>query len=313
MTAATRTIPSDQVYWAVLNVEQPGASTQPGKAPSCDAAVLNELFAEYVPVEFESVKPVYTTIDRTRVLAAAVSRERLTALIAPGDIVAIPETPPPALVSELDAALLAGRLNFLWGDLEPQPVRQAKRRAAVAAAAAILLLTVAALIGVERRTSSLRASAAQHRALAQSSLKGLFPSAATPEAARTQLDQDLGRLTRTRAARPAPQRDAADAVASLLSAWPRGTAPSEAPRIRTESLTATPESLTLVVAMEDRTTTAVLSDSLRSITGWRLFQPQFTASASSGGSSTAKPDAGMLSLRLAAESSAATEKSGGER
>ncbi|MDP1661043.1 MAG: hypothetical protein Q8L55_03930 [Phycisphaerales bacterium] len=313
MTAPTRTIPTDQVYWAVLTLEHAGAAARPGSAPACDNALLDELFAEFMPVALESVKPAYITIDRTRVLAAAVSRERLAALVAPGDIVAVPEAPPSALAGDGDAAALVHRLNFLWGDLEPQPVTIAKRRAAGAAAAAILLLTVAAVIGVERRAASLRASAAEHRALAQSSLKGLFPSAATPEAARTLLDQDLGRLTRTRAARPALQRDAADAVASLLTAWPRGAAPSEAPKLRTESLTATPESLTLVVAMEDRAATAALSDSLRSIAGWRLFQPQFTASASPGGAATAKPDAGTLSLRLAAESAAGSEKPGGER
>ncbi|MDP1662702.1 MAG: hypothetical protein Q8L55_12380 [Phycisphaerales bacterium] len=309
MTGTTRTIPSDQVYWAVLTLEQAGA--QPGGTPSCDTAVLDELFAEYVPVAFERVKPVYTTIDRTRILAAAVSRERLATLVGPGDTVAVPDAPPSAFAGAADVAPLVYRLNFLWGDLEPRPVTVAKWRAAGIAAAAILLLTIAAAVGVERRAADLRVSAAEHRTLAQSALKGLYPSASSPDTARTLLDQDLDRLTRTRAARPTLQRDAADAVASLLAAWPRGATPSEAPKLRTESLTATPESLTLVVAMEDRAATATISDSLRSITGWRLFQPQFTAGTSQGGA--AAPNAGTLNLRLVADASANPEKTGGVR
>lgn len=308
---STRTIPSEQVYWAVLTLEHAGAAARPGSAPSCDSALLDELFAEYVPVTFESVKPAYITIDRKRVLAAAISRERLAAMIEPDDVVAAPAAPPPMLAGDGSVAPLVHRLNFLWGDLEPRPVTAANRKAAVAAASAIILLTVAVVIGVERRAAALRSSEAMHRATTLATMKYLYPSAGTPEAARTAMEQDLRRLTRTRAARPALDADAADAVAALLEAWPRGSGPADGPRLRTESLTATPESLSLTVALEDRASAATLSDSLRAIAGWRLFQPQFTAGGRTG--SADKPDAGVLSLRLAVDAAAGRPRTAGDR
>lgn len=305
-------IPGDQVYWAVLAIEQTAAAATAGGTPSCDSAVLDEQFAEFVPVPFESVKPVYATIDRQRMLAAAVSREQLAERAGPDVIVATPDAVPDALAEDERIASLVGRLNFLWGDLEPRPVTTAKWRATVSAAAAIVLLGAVAVIGVERRASSLRAAASSHRASVLATLKELYPRSTSAEAGRATLDQDLGRLTRTRAARATVQRDAADAVESILAVWPRTAMAADAPKLRTESLTATPESLTLAVALEDRRGAGTLSDSLRTMAGWKLFQPQFTAtSTANGGNGTG--NAGMLSLRLAADSNGSGDKTGGER
>lgn len=305
-------IPGDQVYWAVLAVEQTAAAAKAGGTPSCDSAVLDELFAEFVPVPFEGVKAVYATIDRQRVLAAAVSRERLTELVGAETIIVTPDSVPSALAADDHIASLACRLNFLWGDLEPRPVTSAKWRATAFAAAAIVLLGAVAVIGVERRASSMRAAASTHRASMLATLKDLYPRSASAEAGRATLDLDLGRLTRTRAARASVQRDAADAVESLLSVWPRAAAAADAPKLRTESLAATLESLTLAVALEDRGGVAALSDSLRTMPGWRLFQPQFTATTGmNGGGGSA--NAGMLSLRLAADANGSGDKPGGER
>ena len=305
MSSPDYTIPPDELYWAVLNHEQVGRAAHTGSKPLRDAPMLDELFAEAVPVPFETVKPAYVTLDASRVLAVAAPRDRLAA--AANAIAARPTNAPAHLAGDSEIARLIPHLNLLWGDLEPRPVTAAKRRAAATAAATLLLVASIALLGIERRTAALRSSANEHRALTQAALKDLYPKAATPDAAASSLDQELARLTRTRTARTTVDRDAADALESLLAAWPRTADTTGAPKLRTESLTATPESLTLTVALDDRAGVTPLSDSLRAIAGWRLTQPQFTAGGSQAQATS--PNAGTLSLRLAAEN--VGEKGGG--
>ena len=311
MSDTTRTIAADALYWALLAHEQTGGSARVGSVPVRDMPVLDERFAETLPVPIESLKPVYITVDHHRVLAVAAPRKLLDTLTAPGTTVVGVGSLPAALSVDADLAQLMGQINFLWGDLEPRPVTAAKRRAALTAAAAIVLITAAALVGIERRAAAMRVDAAEHRSRTSAALNGLYPKLAESTAAQTALSQDLARLTRTRAGRPGVQRDATDALASLLSAWPRAVGKGEVvgksgalpPKVLTESLTATPESLSLNVTLADRGDATVLSECLRTIAGWTLFQPQFTATTAPSGVSSS--NGGTLSLRLAADAAAA--------
>jgi hypothetical protein len=314
VSTAVHSITPEELYWAILTHEQVGAAARPGTPPHRDVPVLDELFAEFIPIPFETVKAAYITIDNQRVLAVAATRDRLASVTTPETVAARPAGLPASLADEKAVAPLATHLNFLTGDLEPRPVTAAKRRAATTAAAAIVLLAAVALIGIERRTSALHTAAAEHRSLTHAALQTLYPKAPSTDNALATLDQDLGRLTRTRAGRSTTQADAADAVESLLNAWPRNTRAADAPKLRTESLTATPESLTLTVALDDRAGATPLSDSLRTIAGWRLFQPTFTAVPPSSNPSASTSSAGTLSLRLNAETTASTApKAGGDR
>ncbi|HYD00521.1 MAG TPA: hypothetical protein VEB22_04785 [Phycisphaerales bacterium] len=288
-TSSTITLAADGLYWAVLDHEH--AYSVAGTAPHRAAPILDERFAEFIPVPLETVKTAYLTVDAQRTLAVAAVREHLAAVTGADTVAARPASPPAALAADAAITAAAEKLNLLWGDLEPRPVTRAKRSAALTAAAVIAAVAGLWVVAVERRAAALMSATADHRQRLAAALREAYPKAATTGAARAALEQDLARLTRTRAARPPTQRDAADAVESLLNAWPR-SGNDGVLKLRTESLTATPESLTLSVAVEDRAGATVLSEALGGAAGWRLAQPQFSAA---GG------NAGTLSLRLAAE------------
>ncbi|HZW07341.1 MAG TPA: hypothetical protein VFF65_09470 [Phycisphaerales bacterium] len=294
-TSSTIMLDGDGLFWAVLAHQH--AYSARGTAPHRAAAILDERFAEFIPVPLETVKTAYITVDAGRTLAVAALRERLTSLAGPDTVAARPVSPPAGLAGDAGVAAAVAGINLLWGDLEPRPVTRAKRRAAMSAAAVIVVLAGLAVVAIERRSAALLSGAASHRQGVEGALRDAYPKAATTDAARVALDQDLARLTRTRAARPALQRDAADAVESLLSAWPRA-AGGPAAKLRTESFTATPESVTLSVVVEDRAGATVLSEALGNAAGWGLAQPQFTAGAGNGGT---------LTLRLAADPAEAKE------
>lgn len=312
MTDAFQTIPEGDLYWAVLTPAAMPRGARTGVQIVKGAEDLDELFAEYLPVGIDTVKAAYTPLDGTggRVLAAAAPRERLAAAAGADITVVSPAAVPDAVIGSAGptGAELAAGLNFLWGDLEAKPVLKAKRRAATIAAGVIVLAMAATVVGLERRAAELLSAAAVHRERASGLLTELYHKP-TAEAGLAALDQDLSRLTRTRAPRLGAGTDAADALQTLLSAWPRPSRPAGyTHKLRTETLTATPDNLTLVVALEDRSQVAPLSDSLRSMPGWKLTQPTFTAApptpaspsaAGSGAGAVAGAGGGTLNLRLA--------------
>lgn len=309
MTGSFKTIPATELYWAVLTpAAMPrGAGMRPGVQVLSRTGELDEMFAEFLPLSIDAVKTAYTPIDSSRVLAAAVARDRLTTSVEPSDTAATPAGIPAGLLDGQGSTDLVRGLNFLWGDLEPRPVLRAKRRATTTAAAVIVLLTAATLVGLERRTFGLRARTAEHRQQASGLLANLYHKP-TSDAGLTALDQELSRLTRTRAPRSMATADAADALQALLIAWPRPQPNADsAHKLRTESLTATADNLALTVALEDRAEASPLSDALRRVAGWKLTQPTFTANATPPSSTAGTGDGdhrkagGMLSLRLAAD------------
>jgi hypothetical protein len=311
-------IPAGELYWGVLAPSSLPRGSQPGDQVVEATDELDELFAELLPVEIGVVKTAYAPIDATRILAVAVQRDRLVGVVGDGTTVVMPGSVPSAVLTGPHSADLCASLNLLWGDLEAKPVVRAKRRAAATALAVILFVTVVAVIGLERRTSALRSAADQHQIQAAGALKDLYHKPTT-EASLAALDLDLSRLVRTRAPRTGLSSDASDALQALLTAWPRGNE-RKTNKLRTESLTATPDTLTLTVALDDRVAATPLSDSLRTIPGWKLFQPQFTAAAGGGNgapSSSTASSGGMLSLRLSVDAAGATkpehQDAGGDR
>lgn len=326
MSDAHRTIPAAELYWAVLTPPPPAMArtARAGEQIVSRTEGLDELLAEYLPVGIDTVKAAYAALDAAdgkgvRVLAAAVARDRLAAGGAAGAGVTVvtPDAVPDGVVGEaggVEPEQLITGLNFLWGDLEPAPVVGARRRATTVAAAVVIVVAAAAVVGLERRAASLRAGAAEHRAQASGVLAELYRKP-TVEAGRVALDQELSRVARTRAPRPNAVNagDAADSLQSLLMAWPRSEGAAPTHRLRTESLTATPDNLSLVVALEDRSQVGPLSEALRGIAGWKLGPPAFTAAPMAGGSGagTEKVGGGTLNVRLTVDpSSTAATPSG---
>ena len=305
--SATVLLSPEKLYWAVLAVE-PGVLER-GDAPGSQVVrhtrTLDELFSGFIPVEPETVKTAYAVIDATRVLAVAAPREALSVACDGATVVVQPAGVPAGIMREgvaLPEGVEAG-LNLLWGDLEAAPVVRARRRTMLTAAAVIVAAAGLALVGLERRTASLReATAAEWRAV-DKTLASAYRRP-TREAGMAALDAELSRLVRTRAPRAAASGDAADALQRLLAAWPReGTDQKDgkaSAKVRTDTLSATADVVTLTVAVERREQVERLSAALRTIPGWKLPQPQFAAAQSGAGGGSG----GTLNLRLAADASA---------
>ncbi|MFT3684282.1 MAG: hypothetical protein QM783_05040 [Phycisphaerales bacterium] len=300
--SATVTIPSSSLYWAVLTLPPGAISAARGTQVVRHTRDLDELFEAFVPVAFETVKPAYVVLDKVRVLAVAMDRTALTAACGAETTVVIPASAPGGLMTDAPSEVL-GRLNLLWGDLEARPVVKARMRATLTAAAVIVAIAGLAMVGLERRTAALQTAADAEDAATGKALTEMYRKP-TREAGLTALDQELSRLTRTRggAARPSAPTDAADALQRLLAAWPRstptaagGAGGASAAKLRTESVSATADVITLSVAVEQREQAETLSAALRGIPGWQLPQPLFAAAPQGSGSS-----GGTLSFRLAA-------------
>lgn len=257
-----RVIPAPELYWAVLDT-----SSLPPARPLDRAGHerrLGYLFEHFLPVPIEDVHPAYLPIGEQRVLACALDRQTLCQLTDETTLSLIPSKVPPALNAQADPA----RLNLLRGEFEPPARRHTRRRSTLVTAAAISLCAALLWLGLARRTHALRQETIATRA-AETELyrsAGLLDEG-VPGVAR--LTAELRTLERTRTHTPPDreQNDAGSLLGALLISWPNGL------RLRTDSISVAPATISLRAIAPDPATAAQLQRSLQAPPGWRMLQP----------------------------------------
>lgn len=266
--------PAHRFYWAVLD-----ASVVPGgllhRRPSDEA--LGFLFESELPVPIDRIHAVYVPVKRNRFIACGVEHDRILESAELHDALTLgPEAFPSDLRTDLEVDV--GSINFLTGRHEPVPVKRERRRLLLESAASVALITAAVAFGAERRIGAWHRATGEMMSARESAFNDLYPPQSTAPSSQPpalRLVAELRQLERTRggAAQSVSSDDpqAAQLLASLLERWP-----SQQP-IMTESLSVTPESVTLVgllataPAAQDFVSAFDLPDQ------WEARQPQISA------------------------------------
>jgi hypothetical protein len=211
------------------------------------------MLQEELPIPVDQVHAVGAQAPGGKLVVCAARREDLREITA---LSLVPGRIPSIIELKVDPAAL----NLLVGDFEPTPLRRERsRRRTLLALAAASLASITAL-GLVRRADMWGTVSNDARA-AVSSL------ATSP----TALHLELDRLRRSPRAEVKPTPDAAQALAALLSAWPKEL------QCQTESVNIAPTGMTLslTVAKDARP----FLSALRAPQGWTLDEPRLTATA----------------------------------
>jgi hypothetical protein len=242
--------PADHFFWSVLDA--PGVRADKG----LPAGVL-PLLQEDLPIPVEDVHAIGVATADGRLLVCAARREELREL--PATTLALSPDDVPALV---EPKIDASAFNLLVGELEPASLRRERARRRT-----LLTLTTAAVaclaaVGLARRSESW--SKASQAARAASVALASNPITLHNELERLRKVPHIDSKT---LATP----DAALALASLLSAWPKEL------ECQTESVSVGPATMTLslTVAKDARP----FLSALRPPDGWTLDEPRLTATS----------------------------------
>ena len=279
-------LPADRFFWAVLDAE--GLAAQRGGQISNR---LGFLFENALPVPIEDVHAVYQPIpgDQQRhVLACGVLKDELREVVANAQTELLTMTPASLPEFAKDLSVEPQALSLLTDDFQPRSVRRLKRQLLFRTVGVIAVMAVLIIIGLERRTASLRGQvddAQSRRAnLIASTLRdnlGHPPPTANPQPIDLRFVSELRTLRQTRQVpttgddgNNGHSQDATTSLAALLHAWPRDL------NVLAESLSITPSAMTLRGQAPQHADVQALADALGSLAGWRLEQPQVTASGS---------------------------------
>lgn len=262
---------ADQFYWAVLDA---AVLPSPGRASD---EQLGYLFESVLPLPIDRVQAAYVPMGRQQYLACGMRKDRLQE-IANGAITLGPAETPPLITRDVDVA----RLNLLTGEFEPPAVARLRRAAHLLLIAIVIICSALVTIGLELRSSHLRADTDSIRQ-ARSDVLGQVlahsdsgPSTQPPE---LRLLAELRRLRQTRSTPSvdAQTEDAGAHLVALLAAWPQ----DRGLHAQTEHVSITPVAITVRAVLPNAGNAERFAEQLRALRGWHLQQPQVTGSRES--------------------------------
>lgn len=256
-------LPADRFYWGVLN-----AAALPRRARSTPEQ-LGYLFESVLPLPVETLHAVYVPIGSDRVLACGIPLADLQDHANQPWLTCSPETLPECIERALEGPIKPEQLNLLVGQFEPKNLGVHRRRTTYVACAAILLCAVMIAVGHSRRTtrafqhtSALKAATSQIYAQVLPHSDNPLPLSARLTAELRELDRTRGELT--------PESDPIEItppLAALLASWPNSL------HLTTDTLSASPNAITLSVRLPDEVTAERFERELRAPPGWSLSQP----------------------------------------
>ena len=247
--------PAERFYWAVID----GLGwTGRGELPPG----LSPLLADEVPTPVEDLHAVASPLSQDgRVVVCACPRQLLIAL-DPRVTSLCPESIP----SVLDSSIEPDRLNLLVGDLEPAPLRAARRRRHFHAAATIFIGASLAALGLARRTHSANAHAADAARAGDALLHQLAPDHRESTAeSRVRAMKSIA----ARARQTTPSTDAAHAFEKFLHSWPASTS------AQVQSVSVGPDGISFGVVTEKDP--AGFIKSFKAPDGFTLDEPRLAA------------------------------------
>lgn len=260
-----------ECYWALIDTPTSGDVNAPSAR-----AVLDESLEREVPEPLEALSVRYVRVG-DRVLACCVANDRVWSAREQGALTLRPRVVPDLARQQLpsdvglDEALQ--ELNFLVEDFEPMALaalRRGRRRFQLGGVAAVLLLVAGSLYVNARAT--LRRVADAERSLIET-LAGagpLQPPVADADRLMARLRHELARIGRVRGdeARRAKLRDAGDAMAALLRAWPDDL------EARVGSLQVLSSQIILSVEVSGSEDAETLAAALKGVPDWTLQPPR---------------------------------------
>ena len=266
--------PADRFYWAVLD-----GSLVPKRLlhRRVNENGLGYLFEEELPVPIDRVHAVYVPVTDDRFIACGIEHDHLVENAELSEALTLtPQAFPPDLLSDGDAAV--GSFNLLTDRHEPAAVGRERRRLLLASAAAIVLIAIAVAFGAERRIGAWNRAAAETVAAREEVFDHLYPpqsAAPSSQPSALRLVAELRQLERTRGTAAQPV-DSAGPQSGRLLARLLGQWPAQQP-IMTESLSVTPESITLVGLLPTAPAAQDFVAAFELPAEWEARQPQISA------------------------------------
>ncbi|MCC6909700.1 MAG: hypothetical protein IT430_17325 [Phycisphaerales bacterium] len=266
--------PAHRFYWAVLD-----ASVVPGgllhRRPSDEA--LGFLFEAELPVPIDRIHAVYVPVKGNRFIVCGIEHDRILESAELRDALTLsPEAFPSDLGTDLEVDV--GSINFLTGRHEPAPVKRERRRLLLESAAALALITVAVAFGAERRIGAWHRATGEMVSAREVVFDDLYPPQSTAPSSQSptlRLVAELRQLERTRGSAVqsigSDDPQSAHMLARLFEQWP-----AQQP-IMTESLSVTPESVTLVGLLPTAPAAQVFVSAFDLPDQWEARQPQISA------------------------------------
>lgn len=278
----------EQFYWALLDVQSLPRSRRR------DLTALGYLFESVLPVSIEHVHAAYASAAGagaagglpSKLVACGMARSDLAALVgAHSASLTLNPQRPPGFISEAGAKVDVRQLNLLTGDLEPAPLRRGKRRLMVQASIVVLLITISIVGGLARRTNAIHEQIAAIESRRHDIIASTVGSASSsPQPPELRMLSELRLLAQTRgrgrgrggaaagaAAKGVSSADVLATFGDLVANWPRDL------QIRAESVLITPTTMTLRGLAPASADVQALADALTNLRGWRLEQPQISA------------------------------------
>lgn len=262
-------LPPERFYWAVLD----GSITN--SRARLSNSQLRYLFEPLLPVPLAQVHAVFLRLNGNRVLACGVEKRVLEQDVPVSTVSCGPRTFP-SFVETTDAKADADSVNLLTGGFAPPVVRGLRRSVLRRTVTFMLLCCLLLLIGIERRTASLRADANVMRAdVADVYDYVLGPAPADQVQPRdVQFVAELRRLQRTRATDESSRThfyiaDVTQDLAALLSRWPDDI------HLRTESIAVTPSTITIRADLPTPEASAAIA-ALERWGAWKRDQPEIS-------------------------------------
>jgi len=237
------TWPAHRFYWALLD-----ASVLPRgiakRRP--DPERLGYLFECELPVPIDRVHAVYVPVGDHQYVACGLEHERILAEASLHEALTLtPDQVPDILAPQ--GAVDPQSFNLLCGPHEPAPVRRKRYQCIGETALVAACILLAIVLGTERRIDARDRATMELQAKRQVVYDELYPpatSAPSAQPAPLRLLAERRQLERTRGSATSSAQieepQSAFTLAALLERWP-----TDHP-IRTESISVTPASVTLV-------------------------------------------------------------------
>jgi hypothetical protein len=275
-----RVLPPEELHWALLD-----ASALPARK-QIDPQALGFLFENVLPTPIERFQAVYQRVGAGGpIIACAMAREDLRVLAnTEEEILSLcPETLPTFISERVECE--PSLLNLMTGEFEPRSVQRAKRRWVKTLLLITAVLVGLVILGLERRTASLRGQTAQTRGaraqlIAQST--GIAVSGNQPAELRFLAELRSLRQTRQRSGGNAEDatseiQEVTPVLAELLGRWPKEL------HVLVESISITPTTMTVRGQTPSSGDVQLLANAFDSIEGWRLQQPQISSTGTQAG------------------------------
>ena len=257
--------PAERFYWGVLDAKHLGRNNRRQQ--------LGFLFENIIPgTAIEEVQSTYCRIDQDTYIACGVPSAEFASAELADAVTLSPSTLPRFIQERLGAQELSDRINLLTGPFTPKRLRSLHRAWILSVAVSLWLCAAVIVLGMERRVAAIR-----HQLKAVEDVRTeLYKQAFTAQPVSSNQPNDLRLLgelrqleqTRSPVVLSQGAANCVTVLSGLLQAWP------DQVNALTESISITPEAITVRGQVPSMADAQNLADALKNLPDWRVTQPQ---------------------------------------